>query len=46
MVKGVKLVMCITHDQDTCHVLSGEFGARAATRVAAKHCPFSNGWLT
>ena len=36
MVKGVKLVMCIAHDQDMCHVLSGKFGAKAATRVAAK----------
>ena len=38
-LKGVKLVMCIAHDQDTCHILNGEFRARAATRVAAKLCP-------
>ena len=35
MVNGVKLVMC----KDTCHYMSGEFGAMAATQVAAKLCP-------
>ena len=35
MVKGVKLVMY----KDTCHYMSGEFGAMAATLVAAKLCP-------
>jgi hypothetical protein len=38
-LRGVKLVMCIAHDQDTCHILNGEFRARAATWVAAKLCP-------
>ena len=33
VVKGVKLVMCIAHDQDMCHVLSGKFGAKAATQT-------------
>ena len=30
-LRGVKLVMCIAHDQDTCHILNGEFRVRAAT---------------
>jgi hypothetical protein len=38
-LRGVKLVMCNAHDQDTCHILNGKFRARAATRVAAKLCP-------
>jgi hypothetical protein len=25
-LRGVKLVMCNAHDQDTCHILNGEFG--------------------
>ena len=37
MVKGVKLVMC---NKDTCHYMSGEFGAMVATPVVAKLCPF------
>jgi hypothetical protein len=39
VVKGVKLVMCIAHDEDTCHYMSGEFGGMASTRVEAKLCP-------
>ena len=38
-LRDVKLVMCIAHDQDTCHILNGEFRAKAATRSAAKLCP-------
>ena len=38
-LRDVKLVMCNAHDQDTCHILNGEFRAKAATRVAAKLCP-------
>ena len=34
-LRDVKLVMCIAHDQDTCHILNGEFRAKAATRFAA-----------
>ena len=41
-LRGVKLVMCNAHDQDTCHILNGEFRARVATRIAAKLCPISN----
>ena len=37
-LRGVKLVMCNAHDQDTCHILNGEFRAR----VAAKLCPSNN----
>ena len=39
MVKGVKLVMCNIHDQDTCHYMSGEFEGKASTWVEAKLCP-------
>ncbi len=39
MVKGVKLVMCIAHDKDTCYYMSGEFGGIASIRVEAKLCP-------
>jgi hypothetical protein len=38
-LRGVKLVMCIAQDQDTCHSMNGEFGGRAPTRVGAKLCP-------
>jgi hypothetical protein len=38
-VKGVKFVMCIAHDLNTCHVMNGWFGARAATQVVGKFCP-------
>ena len=41
-LRGVKLFMCIAHDQDTCHILNGEFRAKVATRVAAKLCPNIN----
>ena len=40
MVKGVKLVMCNIHDQDTCHYMSGEFEGKASTWVEAKLCPY------
>ena len=42
MVKGVKLVMCNAHDQDTCHYMSGEFEGKVSTRVEAKLCPIFN----
>jgi hypothetical protein len=38
VVKGVKLVMCIAHDENTCHYMSGEFGGMASTQVEAKLC--------
>ena len=41
--KGVKLVMCIAHDLDTCQVMNGWFGARATTQVVAKLCPKKGG---
>jgi hypothetical protein len=34
--------MCIAHDEDTCHYMSGEFGGMASTRVEAKLCPKSH----
>lgn len=34
--------MLNAHNQDTYHVLNGEFGARATTQVVAKLCPLNN----
>jgi hypothetical protein len=35
-IKGVKLVMFITHDHDDCLMINGGFGGRVATRFTAK----------